>query len=72
MEGVSECMECFWNSNCIPYIIYFQANKNIIMLSYTTIYDIQKGNEPIFDMNKIYIQQHNSCNTFLLLEQQLL
>ena len=35
-------------------------------------YDIQKGNEPIFDMNKIYIKQHNSCNTFLLLEQQLL
>ena len=39
---------------------------------YTTTYDIEKGNEPIFDMNKICIQQHNSCNTFLLLEQQLL
>ena len=37
-----------------------------------TTYDIQKGNEPISGMNKIYIQQHNSCNTFLLLEQQLL
>ena len=50
----------------------FLISYVIELIKNATTYDIQKGNEPIFDMNKICIQQHNSCNTFLLLEQQLL